>query len=62
MPRLSKRARLEWSLFIGPKGRRQHNELCRRCQCDCKQSFRAEIVICPVYLSKRKIGAKKVLV
>ena len=59
MPRLSKRARLEWSFFIGMNGRRQYNELCRRCVRDCKQSFRAVIVICPVYHSKRKIGAKK---
>ena len=62
MPRLSKRAKLEWSFFIGKNGRRQYNEVCRHCQRDCKQSFKAEIVVCPVYHSKRKAGAEKVLV
>lgn len=60
MPRLSKRARLEWSAFIGPNGRRQYNTLCRRCVCGCKQSFRAVIVACPKYHSKRGKCAVKV--
>jgi hypothetical protein len=55
MPRLSKRARLEWSLFIGQKRRREYNGLCRRCKQGCKQSFRAVIVACPLYRSKREI-------
>lgn len=54
MPRLSKKAKIEWSLFIGDNGRRQYNELCRKCSHDCKQSFRAVIVECPKYESKRK--------
>ena len=29
------------------------NHVCRRCVHDCKQSFRAVVVICPHYQSKR---------
>lgn len=54
MPRLGKKARIEWSFFIGPNRRRQYNELCRRCKGDCKQSFRAIILECPSYRSKRE--------
>lgn len=59
MPRLSKRAKLEWDFFIKPStGRRTYNDLCRRCTQNCKQSFHAEVVDCPGYESKRTIGAK----
>ena len=58
MPRLSKRAKLEWDFFIKPStGRRTYNDLCRRCTRNCKQSFRAEVVDCPGYESKRTKGA-----
>ena len=54
MPRLSKRLREEWAFFLHPKtGRRTYNPLCRSCVNDCKQSFRAEVLDCPRYLSKR---------
>ena len=54
MPRLSKKAKLEWNLYIDPTtGRRRYNELCRRCRCDCMQSYRARIVDCSHYKSKR---------
>ena len=50
MPRLSKKAKQEWDFFINPKtGRRTYNDLCR------KQSFKAVIVFCPKYRSKRSI-------
>lgn len=59
MPGLSKKARLEWDFFINPStGRRTYNELCRQCVRNCKQSFRAEVIFCPVYISKRSKGAK----
>ncbi len=32
---------------------RSYNELCRKCQYECKQSFRAVMIDCPRYLSKR---------
>lgn len=54
MPRLGKKAKLEWSLFIGPNGRRQYNELCRKCKESCKQSYRVIVVECPKYRSKRE--------
>lgn len=54
MPRLGKKARAEWAFFIGENGRRQYNQLCRRCVHGCKQSFRAIVVDCPKYRSKRE--------
>lgn len=54
MPRLGKKARVEWAFFIGEIGRRQYNQLCRRCRLPCKQSFRAIIVECTKYRSKRE--------
>ena len=54
MPRLSQKAKREWSLFLDPgTGRRSYNELCRRCTHSCKQSFRTIVVACPHYESKR---------
>ena len=49
----SKKWRLEWSFFLGENGRRQYNEVCQGCVHDCKQSFRAVLVACPHYHSKR---------
>ena len=54
----SKKWRLEWSFFIGENGRRQYNPLCRACAHDCKQSFRAVIIDCPRYTSKRAVNCK----
>lgn len=53
MPRMSKSKKLEWSFFLNDRGRKAYNTLCRRCVHDCKQSFRAVVVICPHYQSKR---------
>ena len=56
MARLSKKLKQEWALFINPKtGRRTYNDLCRKCRKDCKQSFRAIVVSCPLYCSKRSV-------
>lgn len=56
MPRLSKKAKQEWDFFINPKtGRRTYNDICRKCGNECKQSFKAVIVSCPKYRSKRII-------
>ena len=35
------------------RGRVANNDLCRKCQHECKQSFRAVVIDCPHYLSKR---------
>ena len=59
MPRLSKKMKQEWDFFIQPSnGRRTYNDLCRRCFGSCKQSFRAEVIACPGYISKRTKGSK----
>ena len=49
----SKRWRLEWAFFLGGNGRRQYHSLCRNCSHDCKQSFRACLIACPHYSSRR---------
>ena len=53
MPRMSKKRKKELAFFLNDQGRRSYNELCRKCQHGCKQSFRAGIINCPRYLSKR---------
>ena len=53
MARMSNKRRLEWSFFLNDRSRITYNELCRKCQHECKQSFRAVVVDCPHYLSKR---------
>lgn len=57
MARLSKKLKQEWAYFINPKtGRRTYNDLCRKCRNDCKQSFRAIVVSCSLYRSKRSVN------
>ncbi|MCI7528802.1 MAG: hypothetical protein MSA52_04210 [Oscillospiraceae bacterium] len=46
--------RAEWSLFLDEDKRRKYNSTCLRCANDCKQSFRATLVSCPRYSSKRR--------
>lgn len=53
MPAMSKKVREEMAYFINDKGRIQYNEQCVRCIYDCKQSYRAILVCCPRYRSKR---------
>ncbi|MCP1103711.1 hypothetical protein NHH15_15035 [Lachnospiraceae bacterium PAL113] len=55
----SKSWKREWTFFLGENGRRQYNRICRRCVHDCKQSFRAELLSCPKYLSKATNRAVK---
>lgn len=56
MPRLSKKAKAEWAFFLHPQtGRRTYNEICRSCTHECKQSFRALLLECPKYESKRAV-------
>lgn len=54
MPRMSKKNKEEWDFFLDEHGRITYNELCRKCDQRCKQSFRAMIVSCPRYNSKRR--------
>lgn len=53
MPRMSKKRKEEWAFFLNEHNRITYNPLCRKCRCTCKQSFRAVIIECPPYLSKR---------
>ena len=55
MPRMSKKRKLELSFFLNDRGRVTYNDLCRKCQHECKQSFRAVVIDCPRYLSKRAV-------
>ena len=50
MPRMSKKRKQEWALFLNDRNRITYNELCRKCRNDCKQSFRCIVVLCPKYL------------
>ena len=57
MPRLSMKAKQEWAFFIHPiTHRRTYNEICRSCTHDCKQSFRAKLIECCQYESKRAVN------
>lgn len=53
VPRMSQKRKLELSFFLNDRGRVSYNNLCRKCQHECRQSFRAVVVDCPRYLSKR---------
>ena len=53
MPRMSKKRKQELSFYLNDQGRVTYNELCRKCQHGGTQSFRAVVVDCPRYLSKR---------
>jgi len=49
----SQKWKLEWSFFLDTDGRRKYADLCRRCVRSCKQSFRAVVIDCPHFFSKR---------
>ena len=53
MPRMSKKAKEEWSLYLNARNRKAYTELCRCCRQRCKQSFRVVLLACPMYISKR---------
>ena len=45
----------EWAFFRNREGRVQFNSVCRNCRNRCKQSFRAEILSCRRYESRKKL-------
>ena len=59
MPRMAKKRKQELNFFLNDKGRVNYNVLCRRCVRSCKQSFRAAVVECRRYLSKRAVEVKQ---
>ncbi len=54
MPRMPKYLKEEWTFFLDERGRKKYCEFCKNCERDCKQSFRATVIYCPKYLSKRR--------
>jgi len=50
---MPKKLKKELAFFLNDRGRRSCNGLCQKCQHGCKQSFRAVMIDCPRYLSKR---------
>lgn len=44
----------EWVLFRNQAGRIQFNPICHGCKRRCKQTFRAEIVRCSRYESRKR--------
>ena len=52
MPRMPKYLKREWAFFLDERGRKKYNELCRKCERSCKQSFRAAISF-----SSRSLGS-----
>lgn len=56
---MSKKFKQENSFFLKGKIRQKidYNEKCKRCDCDCKQSYKAKVVFCP-YFTPIKEGAK----
>ena len=59
MPRMSKKLKKELAFFLNERGRRSYNKLCRKCRNECRQSFRAVIIDCPRYRSKRSKRKKE---
>ena len=55
-PRLSKKYKQEWQFFLDGRNRMKYNDLCKKCDRECKQSFRAIIIDCPY---ERKNSKKK---
>ena len=55
VPRMSKKHKEEWALFLDARGRKAYCDICRKCERECKQSFRSTVVQCPKYLSKRRL-------
>ena len=53
-PRLSKKYKQEWAFFLDHRNRMKYNELCKKCEKECKQSFRAIIIDCPFERKNRK--------
>ena len=44
MPRMSKKHKEEWALFLDARGRKAYCDTCRKCERECKQSFRAMVL------------------
>ena len=54
MPRMSKKRKHELSFYLNDRGRVTYNELCRKCQHGCKQSFRAVVTAPVIYPNEQR--------
>ncbi len=55
MPRMSKKKKIEWSIFLDKRNRITYNKLCLTCRKECKQSFRVKVIQCPQYQKKEDL-------
>jgi hypothetical protein len=56
VPKLSKKVKHEMGFYIDPTtGRRRYHDLCRKCQKQCKQSYRSIIIECIRYIPKPRV-------
>ena len=55
MPRMPKYLKREWAFFLGDCRQKKYNPLCRKRERSCKQSFRAVVILCTQYKSKRSM-------
>ena len=46
MPRMSKRKKREWALYLNARNRITYNSICKLCTRECKQSFRVAVIQC----------------
>ena len=51
---MKKYAGQEWAFFRNRAGRVQFNSVCRCCRNRCKQSYRAEVISCRRYESRKQ--------
>ncbi|MCH3972108.1 MAG: hypothetical protein LKE53_04970 [Oscillospiraceae bacterium] len=49
MPRMNKKRKEKWALFLNHRNRITYNELCCKCRYTCKQSFRVLVIECPKF-------------
>ena len=54
LPRMSKKKKEEYALFLNKNNRITYNPVCVKCQKDCKQSFRAVLLACNKYQKKER--------
>ena len=54
LPRMSKKKKEEYMLFLNNYSRITYIPVCLKCQKDCKQSFRAVLLACNKYQKKER--------
>ncbi len=54
MPKMSSQRKRELAFFLAESGRVAYNKLCLCCKHECKQSYRAVVVICRKFEKRRE--------